>query len=39
MMKARALLDMLEANRIEELRKTLQDELYSEALKVKPRRE
>lgn len=35
-MKARALLDMLEANHIEELRKTLQDELYSEALKVRP---
>ena len=35
-MHARKVLEMLDSNRIDELRKALEDELYEEALKVKP---
>lgn len=35
-MKAAKLLEMLESNRIDELKKLAQDELYQEAIKVKP---
>lgn len=35
-MHARKVLDMLDSNRIEDLRKALEDELFEEALKVKP---
>lgn len=35
-MKAQKVLDMLDSNRIEELRQLLQDEIYEEALKKKP---